>query len=854
MRTTVVEAIPRSPAEVGLSVVVPVLDGAGFIARNLADLAAHLHDDHPDCEIVVVDDGSTDGTAAILAEAAAALSVPVRVVRHERTRGKGEAVRTGMQAARGRYRVFLDADLAYPPSELATVVASLAAGADVAIASRVHPESRYLVRPSFFRYLYTRHVSGRLFNWLVRLVLLPGIADTQAGLKGFRAAAADALFAGWMPHGFSFDLAVLARARRLGLRIDEVPVTFRYDREPTTMRFLADTLGMLRDVLVVRVRVGRGGVVSETPRAGDEEPGVAPPRSPAFPWPAFVTAALLLGGVEAARRVAADPILPLGLWLAAGGVWLAAARAHDRHAGVPRVRVLADRSEALLLLGIVALASVLRLAALSELPAFMHHDTASCGLVGRDLLTGAAKDPFELVERWYNVPYLGLVPHAVCLKLLGTNVLALRLTSAIPGILAVVALYFLVRGWFGRVAAGVAAVLLATNHVAVHFSRAGIWNIHALLLGIAALAALFAGWRRRSVFWLSAAGMCGGLSLYTYTAGRLFFGLTVLVVLALARHDRPRGRRPAAFFAVALGLTVAPLVATYARHPGVLADDRLRNVNPFSEDLREHVESQVGSFETGKVLDYQVRRTLGAFTHLGDTDSNYGTRRPLVSPVTTALALAGAAFALVRLPDRRYATLLVWLGSGLLFGGVLAVNPPSFPRLLAILPVPLVLAAMIVGRIWDQARALGPVIRSVTAVLVLVVAGASLAINAKGYLRFIARTDVDVDEWTVLEALQELRDARAVYLFTGAYMLGDSPVFELFRGTRRLVTGLDTTDLPDVLREPTAFVLIPSMRHIGTELTERFPDLERETRSSRGVWQLTVYRSWADPAEKGDPR
>ncbi len=240
---------------------VPVVNGAGFITESIAELGDYLRAHHPGAEIVVVDDGSADGTAGRIDEAAARCPVPVLVRRHGRNLGKGAAVRTGMQSARGRFRVFLDADLAYPAAEIGSVLAQLRAGAQVVVASRVHPESRYVIRPSFFRYLYTRHIAGRFFNWLARVLLLPGISDTQAGLKGFSAVAADALFAGWIPDGFGFDLAVLARARRAGMKVVEAPVTFRYDREPSTMRFVADTFGMLRDLATVRLRVGHGGAI-----------------------------------------------------------------------------------------------------------------------------------------------------------------------------------------------------------------------------------------------------------------------------------------------------------------------------------------------------------------------------------------------------------------------------------------------------------------------------------------------------------------------------------------------------------------------------------------------------------------
>jgi hypothetical protein len=834
------------PEATEVSIVIPVLNGAGPIAETLREVSAFLCERGLSAEILVVDDGSGDDTAAIVLDEASTSRAPILLHRHGTNQGKGAAVRTGMLAARGRFRVFLDSDLAYPASEIGVVLARLLSGEDVVIASRVHPDSRYVIRPSFFRYLYTRHVSGRLFNWLVRVLLLPGISDTQAGLKGFTAAAAQAVFAAWSPDGFGFDLAVLARARQLGFSLSEVPVTFRYDREPTTLRFLTDTLRMLKDLVEVRIRVGHGGAI-----AGEElgacDTSAAPEGTGRMPsWVVLALLVALLVGVEASRSLRAPFAVPLGLWIAGLAVLLGHALLRDRSQGLRRVRWFGSPGEAAIVLGITALAALLRLVALSDVPSFMHHDTASCGLVGQGLLTGEERDPFALVSTWYYFPRLGLLPYTLSLSLLGTSVLALRLTSAIPGLLVVPALYFLVRGWFGRLVASIAAVLLATNHVAVHFSRVGIWNIHALLLGVAGFAALAGGWRRRSAFWLSAAGICFGLSLHTYTAGRLFFGLGVLAAGALALKAGLRSARSLTWLLVALSFALAPLASSFLRRPEALGGDRARTVNPFSGEMSEHLKSQIGTDERTAILRFQVVRTLRGFVNVGDTDSNYGSTRPLIGTVTLVLFLAGLAFAVARLPDPRFVFLLAWLSTGLVFGGVLAINPPSFPRLLAVLPVPFVLAAVVLGLVWRKAHVLGPVLRVAAAGVVLVVAVLALVTNLLGYLRFIARTDLATNEWDVQEALADLRRARTVYLFTGAYMFADSPDFELFREGRRFVTGMTPTDLPESLEEPTAFIVAPDFRHIGTDLTDRFPGLEREVRLSHGVRQLTIYRTWTE--------
>lgn len=850
-----------APAEIPeLSVVVPVLDNAACIRENLLELATYLGWQSYAAEIIVVDDGSTDGTAALAEVVTAQAAVPLRVLRHSTNLGKGAAVRTGMREARGRYRVFIDSDLAYPPSEINNVLEKLRAGYDVAVASRLHPESWYRVRPAFFRYLYTRHIAGRVFNWLVQQLLLPGLSDTQAGLKGFTAASADALFSEWLPDRFGFDLGVLARARRLGLRIAEVGVRFRYDSEPTTLRFFADTVAMLRDMLAVRLRIGYAPEPAPTGTALEGQahaPAAAVAPGPAVigrlkPWHAAVGACGLLLGVEAARQAHAPLWVPLALWMAALGLWFASGFTWDRVHAVRPIRAFASHGEAVALLGITALAAVLRLVALSDIPAFIHHDAAACGLVGRELLTGVQRDPFALSPWWYYFPHLGLLPYTLSFKLFGVSVLSLRLATAVPGILAVPALYFLVRGWFGRPTATIAALLLSTNHVAVHFSRVGIWNIHSMLLELVGFAALFVGMRRHSAFWLAMAGVVSGLGLYTYTAGRLVFGLAVLAFVGYVLHlPRPRNLRPAGFFLVALAITVAPLVGSYARRPEALKADRIGTVDAFAASNRDHVTDAVGSSKWPAILAYQVRHTLGGFVSEGDTSSHYSIGRPLIGHVTLVLALGGLLLALRHLGSGSYLFLLLWLGCGLFFGSVLTVDPPFFPRLLVTLPVLHILAAVFLGRIWAHSLLWTKGPRTIAVVAVAALAVVSMVTSTRRYVAWCRQVGPEINEWDVLRELQRLPRDASVYFFTGPYMMADSYTFTLFQEKRRLLFGITATDIPERLNGRSAFILTPEFRDLGLVLTRRFPSLDRQVVNAGGVRQLIVYR-WDPPT--GQPR
>lgn len=243
--------------DVYVSLVIPVHNGADRLPAALQAVAGWLCGQAQAAELVLVDDGSGPRTAALLRDFVAATAGTTLLV-NPSNRGKGHAVARGMLAARGRFRVFTDADLAYPVEDIERILAPLEAGSDLAIACRVLPDSRYVISPTFFRYLYTRHVMSRTFNWVVRHTLLPGLLDTQAGLKGLTAQAAEAVCSRLTIPGFGFDVELLHVARRLGLTITQTPVRFRYDSEPTTLRFVHDGAMMLGDLARIRWNSLRG--------------------------------------------------------------------------------------------------------------------------------------------------------------------------------------------------------------------------------------------------------------------------------------------------------------------------------------------------------------------------------------------------------------------------------------------------------------------------------------------------------------------------------------------------------------------------------------------------------------------
>jgi len=236
-----------------LSVVIPAYNEALRLRPYLQAITDYLDQRGLGYEVLVVDDGSVDGTAALV-EQLAARHPPIRLIRLSRNSGKGAAVRAGMQSAQGALRLFADADGATPIEELPRLEAAVRSGADLAIGSRTlaSRDRRYRVQARLHR-----TVLGHLFNRIVRSLGIRDIHDTQCGFKLFRSAVAENLFSVARINGYGFDLELLYVAQRRGYRIAEVPINWA-DQPGSKVRVLRDGLTMLREMLAVRRNHARG--------------------------------------------------------------------------------------------------------------------------------------------------------------------------------------------------------------------------------------------------------------------------------------------------------------------------------------------------------------------------------------------------------------------------------------------------------------------------------------------------------------------------------------------------------------------------------------------------------------------
>lgn len=203
-------------------------------------------------EVIVVDDGSSDGTAALV-KALMVRHSSLRLEMLPRNRGKGFAVKTGMIAARGQLRIFADADGATPVEEIRRLLDAREKGADIAIGSRAMRSDECVVTGRIHR-----KIMGTVFNGLIRALAVRGIHDTQCGFKLFTASAAESIFPRQKITGFGFDVELLFLARRLGYRIIEVPVNWS-DVGGTKVRLLRDSFRMFGEVLRIRLTNITGG-------------------------------------------------------------------------------------------------------------------------------------------------------------------------------------------------------------------------------------------------------------------------------------------------------------------------------------------------------------------------------------------------------------------------------------------------------------------------------------------------------------------------------------------------------------------------------------------------------------------
>jgi dolichyl-phosphate beta-glucosyltransferase len=233
-------------AQPDLTVIVPAYNEAARITPTIERILAYLRSQAYAWELIIVDDGSRDGTVDVVRGLIAG-EPAARLVAYQPNRGKGYAVRTGVLAAQGRRAVFLDADLSTPPEEIGNALRQLDAGYDMVIGSRALPGSRIETKAPPVRRLGTA-----IFNLVKHLLVgLWRYSDTQCGFKAYRQAAVRPLYERAVIDRFMFDVEILFLAERRHLKVFEMPVRWA-DAAGSKVRFLEGLINMVRDLLRIR--------------------------------------------------------------------------------------------------------------------------------------------------------------------------------------------------------------------------------------------------------------------------------------------------------------------------------------------------------------------------------------------------------------------------------------------------------------------------------------------------------------------------------------------------------------------------------------------------------------------------
>jgi len=246
--------VSDAPDTVYLSIVLPAKDEHERLPEMLNQVDELIRRLDLSCELVVTDDGSRDDTPEILKRWGEQHD-HLRVVTHETNHGKGEALKSAAAVSRGKYLLTVDADATYSLSRVEAFLQALENGAGAAIGNRRDKRTRYVLHPTDFLYLYRRHIMGYVFARIARMIAGLDMKDTQCGFKAYRGDIARELFPQVEARQFAFDVEILALLQHYGHAIAQLPVTYVFKDQPTSVRASRDGLRMIRRLFRVRRKI-----------------------------------------------------------------------------------------------------------------------------------------------------------------------------------------------------------------------------------------------------------------------------------------------------------------------------------------------------------------------------------------------------------------------------------------------------------------------------------------------------------------------------------------------------------------------------------------------------------------------
>lgn len=369
--------------------------------------------------------------------------------------------------------------------------------------------------------------------------------------------------------------------------------------------------------------------------------------------------------------------------------------AHQQHSLVISLlkKINANRKEVFVLLLVLGLALAMRTIYLSSHPYPWSGDELSIGIEGDRILNGEVTNYFD--TGWSIQTNWSFMPTAFMEMILGRNILAIRLPSAIIGSLAVLFLYLAARELFGTTVALLSSAFLATFPYQVHFSRVGVNNVVDSLMSCLVFWLIARGINTNDSRYYYAAGAAAGLSLYTYAGTRLVLILAAVLFLFLILRQKSylaaHWRHLFSFGAAAL-VSMAPQAAFFARHPNSFMG-RFGQEGIFLNGWLLHQSASTGK-SILEILFNQFTQTILVFVATPAYSNFFNSPYPYLTVLGSVLFLLGMAYTLAYMLEWRSFMLLLWFWAVIFFGGVLTMSPPAHTRLLATAPVVCLMMAL----------------------------------------------------------------------------------------------------------------------------------------------------------------
>jgi 4-amino-4-deoxy-L-arabinose transferase-like glycosyltransferase len=512
--------------------------------------------------------------------------------------------------------------------------------------------------------------------------------------------------------------------------------------------------------------------------------------------------------------------------------------------------------EIAVLLCIMGLAFVLQGYHVAEIPPGFHGDEGESGMQALQLLHGEAGSLISV--GWYHLPMLSFAWHAISMRIFGETVFGLRMSSVIAGTLTLIPLYFLTRLLFNRTTAFLAVFFLAVSHPFIALNRLGINYTQTTLFEVTTFYFLFRGLRTKKWWDFAACGLFMGIGLYLYYASRLvpFIVLGFLVCICVSDRGLLREHwRGIAILWLAALLVFAPIGVYFVQHPWHFMS---RTSFVFVLGSQGWADAPYPRENAVLTLLGQAARVLPLFNYGGDTSGQYGYLGPMLDFVTSILFVLGLGYAFARALRPRYFFILIWFFATIIAGGILTLPAPFVPRLVGMLPVVALFAAVAGSATLDVLREAwvdNKATRAILGALVALTLGVACFLNYDIYFNDYLPT---VQGWAMREPATAIaRYVRSLGDDYEFYLLGEPRLYVRHGTIRFIACGITGTDVLDPswyipLRsggeKNAVYILLPSHLQNLSSLEQYYPRgvIHNFTRESGELWFTTFEVSAED--------